>query len=69
MQARSQRNLRKRKRRIEYWLRDREWCDQEHSMLGAQNVHYEVAERTRGLGVGGIGAIHQPTQPVGRGRD
>jgi hypothetical protein len=34
-------------------------------MLGAQNVHYEVAERTRGLGVGGIGAIHQLAQSVG----
>lgn len=34
-------------------------------MLGAENVHYEVAERTRGLGVGGIGAIHRLAQSVG----
>ena len=34
-------------------------------MLGAQNVHYAVAERTRGFAVGGIGAIHQLAQSVG----
>ena len=34
-------------------------------MLGAPNVHYEVAERTRGFGVGGIGAIHQMAQSTG----
>jgi hypothetical protein len=27
-------------------------------MLGASNIHYDVAERTRGLGCGGIGAVH-----------
>jgi hypothetical protein len=58
-------NLRNRKRRIEYRLRDRDWCDQEHPMFGAPNVHYEVAERTRGFGVGGIGAIHQMAQSTG----
>jgi len=34
-------------------------------MLGARNVHYEVAERGRGFAVGGIGAIHQLAQSVG----
>jgi hypothetical protein len=59
------RNLRNRKRRIEYRLRDRDWCDQEQPMFGAPNVHYEVAERTRGFGVGGLGAIHQMAQSTG----
>jgi hypothetical protein len=27
-------------------------------MMTASNIHYEIAERTRGLSVGGIGAIH-----------
>ena len=27
-------------------------------MFGAGNIHYDVAERIRGLGVGGIGAMH-----------
>ncbi|MFQ5474157.1 MAG: hypothetical protein ACE5FA_14905 [Dehalococcoidia bacterium] len=56
MKRSTQRNLRNRKRRIEYRLRERDWCDQERPMLGARNVHYEVAERSRGFGVGGIGA-------------
>lgn len=28
-------------------------------MLSAANIHYELAERTRGLGAGGIGAFHR----------
>lgn len=27
-------------------------------MFSAANIHYDVAQRTRGLGVGGIGAVH-----------
>jgi len=34
-------------------------------MFGAPNVHYEVAERTRGFGAGGIGAIHQMAKSTG----
>lgn len=34
-------------------------------MFGAANVHYEVAERTRGFAVGGIGAIHQMARSTG----
>jgi hypothetical protein len=60
-----QRNLRNRKRRIEYRLRDRDWCDQEQPMFGAPNVHYEVAERTRGFGAGGIGAMQQLAESTG----
>ena len=58
MKQSTPKNLRNRKRRIEYRLRDRDWCDQENPMFGAANVHYEVADRTRGFSVGGIGAIH-----------
>jgi len=58
-------NLRNRKRRIEYRLRDRYWCDHEHPMFGAANVHYEMAERTRGFTAGGIGAIHRMAQSAG----
>jgi hypothetical protein len=61
----TRRNLRNRKRRIEYRLRDRDWCDQSRPMFGAPNVHYEVAERTRGFGAGGIGAIHELARSVG----
>jgi len=34
-------------------------------MFGAPNVHYELAERTRGFGAGGIGAIHELVRSVG----
>jgi hypothetical protein len=57
--------MRKRKSRIEYRLRDRDWCDQETPMFGASNPHYEVAERTRGFTVGGIGAMLQLAQSTG----
>ena len=28
-------------------------------MFSASNIHYELSERTRGVGVGGIGAVHK----------
>ncbi len=34
-------------------------------MFGAPNVHYEVAERARGFGAGGIGAMQQLAQSTG----
>jgi hypothetical protein len=52
------RKLVNRKRRIQYRLRERNWSDQPEPMFAAGNIHYELAERTRGLGPGGIGAMH-----------
>ncbi|MCP5116191.1 MAG: IS1380 family transposase, partial [bacterium] len=34
-------------------------------MFTARNIHYELAERSRGLGPGGIGAMHQLGRRVG----
>ena len=34
-------------------------------MFGAPNLHYEMAERIRGFGVGGIGAIHELARTTG----
>jgi hypothetical protein len=34
-------------------------------MFTASNIHYEIANRTRGLSCGGIGAIHQLVRAVG----
>jgi hypothetical protein len=34
-------------------------------MFTARNVHYEIAERTRGMAHGGIGAIHELARQVG----
>ena len=58
-------NLRKRKRRIEHRLRERNWAAQERPMFRASNIHYEVADRTQALGVGGIGAIHRMARQTG----
>ena len=53
-----QRRLQNRKRRIRRRLRDRQWADQPSPMFRANNIHYELADRVRGLGPGGIGAMH-----------
>ncbi len=57
--------LRNRKRRIEYRLRHRDWPNQAKPMFSARNIRYELAEKTRGLGVGGIGAMHLLARRVG----
>ena len=47
-----------RKRRIAYRLRPREWAPQDRPMFTASNIRYELADKARGLGPGGIGAMH-----------
>jgi hypothetical protein len=34
-------------------------------MMTATNIHYEIGERTRGIGVGGIGTIHTLAHKIG----
>ena len=53
------------KRRILYRLRDRVWSAQRHPMMRASNIHYEVAGRSRGIEVGGMGAIHMLARATG----
>ena len=50
--------LANRKRKIDYRLREIHWSEQSKPMLSAGNIHYEVAQRARGLACGGIGAMH-----------
>jgi hypothetical protein len=51
--------LRNRKRRIERRLDpDRRWNEQPAPMMRASNIHFEMAERSRAVNYGGIGAIH-----------
>jgi hypothetical protein len=52
------RTLENRKRRAARRLRKRDWAPQDRPMLTARNIQYELAEKTRGLGSGGIGAFH-----------
>lgn len=58
--------LRNRKHRIERRLDpQRGWADQPAPIMGARNIHYEIAERTRAVTAGGIGAIHLLAQKLG----
>jgi len=57
--------LRRREQRIRFRLRDRDWNDQDRPMLRAANIHYEIAERDRGIAVGGIGVIHRMVTKLG----
>src|SRR5437667_7499242 len=50
--------VRRRKRRIDYRLRDRTWKPQAKPMLTASNIQYEMGDRLRGSAVGGIGMMH-----------
>jgi hypothetical protein len=59
------RNLLNRQRRIKHRLRDRVWSPQDVPMFRAGNIHYEVADKTRGLACGGIGAMHLLVRRVG----
>lgn len=53
------------KRRIGRRLRPIHWPEQSKPMFSASNIHYEVADRGRGLAAGGIGAIHLLAQRSG----
>ena len=50
--------LLRRKRRIRRRLRPRKFRPQPRPVLTARNIHYDIADRTRAIGCGGIGAIH-----------
>jgi hypothetical protein len=62
--------LRNRKRRIQRRLDpERRWSDAEAPMMSPTNIHFEMAERSRAVNYGGIGAMHacshesMPTPP------
>jgi hypothetical protein len=57
--------LAKRKRRIQRRLRKIQWADQPRPMLSGSNIHYEVADKARAVGCGGIGAMHLLAQRIG----
>jgi hypothetical protein len=58
--------LRNRKRRIERRLDpERRWTDKEAPMMSASKIHFEMAERSRAVNYGGIGAMHLMGQKLG----
>src|SRR5213594_700659 len=46
-------------------LRRRHWPAQVEPMFRGRNIHYEGSDRIRGLGAGGIGAMHRLSQRTG----
>ena len=58
--------LRNRKRRIQRRLDpQRAWANQPAPIITATNIHYEMAEKTRGINCAGIGAIHLMVTKIG----
>jgi hypothetical protein len=53
------------KRRIERRLDRRNWEEQPEPMLSASDIHYEVSDRVRATGPGGIGAMHLVARRTG----
>ena len=53
------------KQRIRRRLRRRNWRAQINPMFQGRNIHYEGSDRIRGLGAGGIGAMHLLAQRTG----
>lgn len=61
--------LRNRKARIERRLAPRNWCHQALPMLRGGNLRYEMAERAKGVGCGGVGVMHTLAQRLGLVRE
>lgn len=65
MKNKDNRILRRRKRKLAKRLGRKGWPEQAKPMLRAQRIHYEMAERTRAIPCGGIGAFHVLAERVG----
>lgn len=65
MNAKRRQKLAHRKRRIARRLDKSDLRGCSRPMFTAGNIHYEIADRTRGLSCGGIGAIHALARQLG----
>ena len=65
MNKKDNRILRQRKRKLSKRLERKQWPEQARPMFGAQNIQYEMAERTRAIDCGGIGAFHMLARKSG----
>ena len=65
MKKKIAKKLKRRKQRIQYRLRNINWKEQNKPMFTASNIHYDMADRTRGLAYGGIGAIQLLARQTG----
>jgi hypothetical protein len=67
--ANMRRKLADRKRRIALRIKNQPGVERHQPMMTASNIHYEIADRTRAIAPGGIGAIHLMAQKLGLVRD
>ena len=63
--ANIQRRLANSKRRIQRRLDKTDLRNCSQPILTASNIHFEIAERSRGIAVGGIGAMHMLVRQLG----
>jgi len=59
------RQLNRRKRRILRRIEHKPGVEAQKPMMAASNIHYEIADRTRAISPGGIGAIHLLARKLG----
>ena len=65
MNASLHRQLNRRKRRIPRRIENKPGVERHQPMMAASNIHYQIAERTRAIAPGGIGAIHLLARKLG----
>ena len=65
MKANVHRQLNRRKRRILRRIENKPGVERQQPMMAASNIHYEIAEKVRGIAPGGIGAIHLLARKLG----
>jgi hypothetical protein len=59
------RQLNRRKQRILRRIENKPGVERHRPMMTASNIHYEIAERGRGIAPGGVGAIHLLARKLG----
>jgi hypothetical protein len=62
---RLQKLLRNAKKRIRYRLRKKQWDEQRRPMFQKRNIHYDLADKTKGLRCAGLGAFLLLVQRLG----
>jgi len=53
------------KNKIKRRLQKKQYQDQPKPIMTAQNIHYEMGDKTRAMGYGGLGAIHDMVKRIG----
>ena len=65
MNAKVRRQLKARKRRIARRLEQADQSGTDRPEMAASNIQYEIADRTRAINAGGIGAAHLLVKRLG----